>query len=166
MRALVMLLVGWLCLGWLAGCGAEPRTYVALMVDNHSTDVGKPDSARLQVYCDGTVIMDSVITNVFTSPYRNAEAFSPFWLAVISGPHRLRVEVTKHALVKDTTLTLDTLSFTAITLLHDIHAADTIACKGEPPSQLILPADTTSKIVISKVPYTAVPYRHRPPAEL
>ena len=170
MRTLAALLVGGLCLNGLISCSLDPRTYVALMVDNHSADTGEPDSAQLRVYCDGVLVMDSTMGNVFSYP-RNAEAFYPFWLAVVPGPHQLRVLAVRHGvpgLVKDTVLALDTLSFTNITLLRSLLGSDTLRYVDQTghPGYAIMPRDTTSKLIISKVPYTDVPYRHRPPARL
>ena len=142
---------------------------MAMAVNNYSDDAGEPDSARLRVYCDGALVMDSTMNNVFTPPYKNAEAFSPFWLVINPGPHQLRIVATKHrapTLAKDTVLVLDTLSFTAITLLRNQLGSDTLRYvnqKGH-PGYTIMPRDTTGKIIVSKVPYADVPYRHRPPA--
>lgn len=123
------------------------------------------------MYCDGTLVVDSTMGNVFGHLSRNAEAFSPLWLAVAPGPHRLRVVTVRHgapALTKDTVLVLDTLSSTSVTLLRNLLGSDTLRYvdqKGH-PVYTIVPRDTTSKVVISRVLYTDVPYRHRPPVRL
>lgn len=139
---------------------------LAFDIQNLSDDAGEPASARLRVYCDGALVVDSTMSNVFTPPYKNAEAFDPFWLALTPGPHQLRVLADRPGalgMVKDTVLALDTLSFTSITLHRSLLGSDTLHYvdqKGH-PGYTMMPRDTASKIVISQVPYADVPYRHR-----
>lgn len=140
----------------LAGCGTTPRVRVAVDVNNMSTDSNRPDGARIQLYCDEKLVVDSVLGNIYSGPpYRNSESVNRHWLLVVPGQHRLRVLVPKHGLALDTVLALDTLSFTSINLHHHIRVADTLHFvdgKGH-PAQHIIPGDTASRIRLSKVPF-------------
>jgi len=148
-----------LCIGVLAtgvaGCRQpEPNSIqVALDVNNGSTDAGRPDSARMQVYCDGVLKIDTTLGNVHSGPpYQTGDTFNRHWLTVKPGRHHLRVEVLEHGLALDTVLTLDTLSFTSVNLHHHIRRADTLRLANGSVGHII-PADTTSKITISKVAF-------------
>lgn len=149
-----MLCLGVLAVG-MAGCRQpEPDTIkVALDVNNHSTDSGRPDSARMQVYCDGVLVVDTTLGNVHSGPpYQTGDSFNRHWLTVTPGRHQLQVKTPKYDLALDTVLVLDTLFFTSVNLHHHIRYPDTLRLANGSVAHVI-PADTTSKIMVSKVAY-------------
>lgn len=153
------LLCSLLALVFITECNhTQPRIRVAFDVRNLSRNNGRPAANAVQVFCDNVQVVDTTLGNVFSEPARSAESANWYWSTVAPGRHTLRVVVPSLNLVKDTTLLLDTLSFTGIYIHHSDLPDDTITYESQGEiKQIIIPGDKTKKIMITKVKFDIAP---------